>query len=133
MNGPRSTKAGLKNIGKNVIFINESHFFVKSKHSLFVRKSAGERLSASHINHSVKHPQKRMFWRSFTWKGVGFLVPLERMMNTNRYIDVLTKSIYRFKKGVSRWKRNFSSRFGTMPFLKKTTKVSPEDKVQVLK
>ena len=74
---------------KNVVFTDESHFFVKGKHNQFVRKSAGERLSASHINHSVKHPQKKTFWGSFSWKGVGSLVPVEGMMNTDRYIDVL--------------------------------------------
>ena len=71
------------------MFTDESHFFVIGNHSQFVRKSAEERLSASHLNQSVKHLQKKMFWDSFTWKGVGFLVPVKGMMNTDRYIDVL--------------------------------------------
>ena len=79
---------------KNVMFNDESHFFVKGKHNQFVRKSAGERLSASHINHSVKHPQKKTFWGSFTWKGVGSLVPVEGMMNTDRYIDALRRRAF---------------------------------------
>ena len=77
------------------MFTDESHFFVKGKHNQFVRKSAGERLSASHINYSVKHSQKKTFWgRRRTWKGVGSLVPVEGMMNTDRYIDVLRRRAF---------------------------------------
>ena len=79
---------------KNIMFNDQSHFFVKGKHNQFVRKSARERLSASHINHSVKHPQKKTFWGSFTWKGVGSLVPVEGMINTDRYIDALRRRAF---------------------------------------
>ena len=83
---------------KKVMFTDESHFLVRGKHSQFVRKSAGEMLTSHHINESVKHPIKKMFWGGFTWKGVGSLVSIEGMMNTDKYIDVLKR---RFETSVS--------------------------------
>ena len=110
------------------MFTDESHFLVRGKHSQFVRKSAGEMLTSHHINESVKHPPKKMFWGGFTWKGVDSLVPIEGMMNTDKYIDVLKRRAFRDLKrafpGENRifpW--NFSARLGTLPLLQKNCQV----------
>ena len=79
---------------KNAMFTDKSHFFVGSKHSQFVRKSTGERLLAAHINQSVKNPKKKMLWESFTWKSVWSVIPVEGMMNIDRYINVLTRKAF---------------------------------------
>ena len=38
--------------------------------------------------------ERKMFWGSFTWKGVWSLVPVEGMINTDRYIDVLRRRAF---------------------------------------
>ena len=78
---------------ENVMFTDESHFFVRQSQSI-CSKECWRKISASHVNQSVKHPQKKMFWESFTWKGVGFLVPVKGIMNTARYIDVLRRRAF---------------------------------------
>ena len=32
-----------------------------------------------------------MFWDSFSYSGLGSLVPIEGMMNSDKYIDVIEK------------------------------------------
>ena len=117
---------------KNVLFTDESHSFVKGKHSHFVRKSSGERLSASHINQPVKDPQKKMFWGSFTWKEIGSLVPGEGMMNTDRYIDVLRRRAPDLKGVFPDGNGIFQQDLAPCHFLRKTTKVFLKNKVQIL-
>ena len=76
---------------KKVLFSDESHFYVRGEHSKFVRRSIGESLNSHHVNQTVKHPQKKMFWGCFSYAGVGSLFPVEGMMNSDRYIDVIKK------------------------------------------
>ena len=76
---------------KKVLFSDESHFYVRGEHSRFVRRSIGESLNSHHVNQTVKHPQKKMFWGCFSYAGVGSLFPVEGMMNSDRYIDVIKK------------------------------------------
>ena len=57
----------------------------------YVRRSDGETLSPKHIKQTVKFPQKKMFWGCFTFKGPKSLVPIDGMMNSDKYIPILEK------------------------------------------
>ena len=65
-----------------------------------------------------------MFWGSFTWKSVGSLVPAEGMMNTDRYIDVLTRKAFPdLKKMFPNGKEIFQQDLAPCHSSKKTTEV----------
>jgi transposase len=81
-----------------VLFSDESHFMVQGQHSQYVRRSKGEPINQAHMNQYVKHPQKRMFWGSFCYKGVGSLRPIMGIMNADRYIDVVNNNIQKDMK-----------------------------------
>lgn len=74
---------------RKVLFSDESHFLVQGQRSRFVRKSDNEKLTTAHIDQTVKHPLKKMFWGCFSYKGTGCLVPIEGMMNSQKYRDLL--------------------------------------------
>ena len=57
--------------------------------SQHVRRSAGEPLNSFHIQQAPKHPPKKMFWGCFTFKGTGRLCPIEGMMNSTKYQEIL--------------------------------------------
>jgi len=78
---------------RKVIFSDESHFFVQGQRSQHVRRSSGEKIRDSHIDQCVKHPLKKMFWGCFSYYGVGSLHPVEGMMRSAQYIDVLQKRL----------------------------------------
>ena len=65
------------------VFLNKTHFFVQGKHSQFARISKGEHLSLAHFNVVVKYPPKKMLWGSFSFSGVGSLMPIEGMMSSD--------------------------------------------------
>ena len=56
-----------------------------------VSRSPGEKLREVHVDQTVKHPEKKMFWGCFSYYGVGSLRPVEGMMRSAQYIDVLEK------------------------------------------
>ena len=76
---------------RQVIFSDESHFEVQGYRSQYVRRSKGEPLQDGHIEQAPKHPPKKMFWGCFTFKGTGRLIPVEGMMNSIKYKEILTK------------------------------------------
>ena len=78
---------------RKVLFNNESHFLVQGKRSQHVRRSIGKPIRKCHMNQSVKHPPKKMFWGSFSCYGVGSLLPIEGMMNAEKYIKVVEKKV----------------------------------------
>ena len=47
------------------------------------------------MDQSVKHPPKKMFWGSFSYHGIGSLLPIEGMMNAEKYIQVLEEKVVR--------------------------------------
>ena len=61
-------------------------------YSQFAQISMGEHLSPAHFNVVVKHP-KKMFWGSFSFAGVGSLMPTEGMINSDKYIDVIENKV----------------------------------------
>ena len=81
--------------GKKVLFSDETHFFVQGRHSKYVRISEGEKLSPMHFNQAVKHPEKKMFWGCFSFSGVGTLSPIEGMMNSARYTELIRRKVTR--------------------------------------
>ena len=76
---------------RKVLFSDESHFLVLGKRSQHVRRSIEEPIRECHMNQFVKHPPKKMFWGSFSCYGVGSLLPIEGMMNAEKYIKVVKK------------------------------------------
>ena len=74
---------------RKVLFSNESHFLVQGQHSQHVRRSIKEPISECHIDQSVKYQKKKMLCGSFTYYGVGSLLPIEKMMNSKKYIQVM--------------------------------------------
>lgn len=78
---------------RKVLFSDETHFLVQGQRSRFVRKSDNKKLTAAHINQTVKHLLKKMFWGCFSYKGTGSLVPIEGMMNSLKYKDLLEQRL----------------------------------------
>lgn len=78
---------------EKVLFSDESHFLVQGQRSRYVRKSRSETLSHKHIEQTVKHPTKKMFWGCFSVHGPGPLFPVDGMMNSDKYIEVITRKV----------------------------------------
>jgi len=74
---------------KRVMFSDETHFFVGGKHSRFLRRSVGERVKPCLLNQQAKHPPQKMFWAYFSYKGVGSLFPVQGIMKSDQYVEVL--------------------------------------------
>ena len=74
-----------------------------------------------------------MFGGSFTWKGVGFLVPVIGMMNTDQYIDILRRrAVSDLKKVLPGGNGIFQQDLALCHSSRKTTKVFLENRVQLL-
>ena len=78
---------------RKVLFSDESHFLVQGQHSQYVRRSKNEEIREDHMNQFVKNPQKRMFWGSFSYTGVGSLYPIEGIMNGDKYMQVINNKV----------------------------------------
>lgn len=66
---------------------------MQGQRSRYVRKSDNEKLTPGHIDQTVKHPQKKMFWGCFSYVGTGSLVPIEGMMNSLKYKELLEQKL----------------------------------------
>ena len=55
--------------------------------------SDGEKLSPGHFNQVSKHTPKKIFRDCFSFCGVGTLVPVDGMMNSGKYMDVIQRKI----------------------------------------
>lgn len=75
------------------MFSDETRFIVQGQRSRYVRRSGNEKLTAAHIDQTVKHPQKKMFWGCFSYAGTGSLVPVEGMMNSQKYKELLERKL----------------------------------------
>ena len=76
---------------RRVLFSDESNFVVQGLNVSHVRRSDGEKLFPKHIKQTVKFPQKKMFWGCFTFTGPKSLVPIDGMMNSDKYIPILER------------------------------------------
>ena len=84
-----------ENEWKKVLFSDESHFLVQGEHRRYVRRSEVEKFTERHINQTVKHPQKKMFWGSFSFSGLRALYPCSGIMNADKYINVVNRTVMR--------------------------------------
>ena len=75
------------------IFSDETHMFVQGKRSQHVQRSQNEKIRNVHIDQHVKHPQKKMFWGCFSFYGIGSLHPVEGMMRSQQYIEVVQRRV----------------------------------------
>ncbi len=75
---------------KRVIFSDESLFFVQGQTVPYVRKRKQDKVTSAHIKQMVKHPDKKMVWGCFREDGPLDIVPVEGMMRSAQYIDVLS-------------------------------------------
>ena len=71
---------------RKVLLSDESHFLAEGKRSQHVRRSIAELIRECHMDQSVKHPPKKMFWSSFSCYGVRLLLPIDGMMNAERKV-----------------------------------------------
>ena len=78
---------------RKVLFSDESHFLVQGQRSQYVRRSKNEDIREEHMNQLVKNPEKRMFWGSFSYNGVGSLSPVEGIMNAEKYMQVINNNV----------------------------------------
>jgi hypothetical protein len=78
---------------KKVLFSDETHFEVRGFKTQFVRRSENERISEHHLEQTVKHPPKKMFWGCFSVQGTGGLLPVEGMMNSTKYEAVVKRKV----------------------------------------
>lgn len=90
LNWAKKYRKWTKTERSKVVFSDETHFEVHGVRSAMVRRSRGEPVREGHIQQAPKHPPKKMFWGSFTAKGVGRLVIVNGMMNSEKYESVLT-------------------------------------------
>ena len=72
-----------------VIFSVETNFEVCGYHSWYVKRSIGEPLRETHFQQAPKHSPKKMFWGFFTMFEPGSLTLIKRMMNSDKYKDIL--------------------------------------------
>ena len=77
---------------KKVIFSDESHFEGHGPKFAFAQRSASEPINSRHIQQAPKYPLKKMFWGCFTFQGTGRLCPVEGMMNSTKYHEMLTST-----------------------------------------
>lgn len=75
------------------MFSDESHFEVHGPQSRFIRRSVGEKIRKEHCEQHVKHPEKIMFWGSFSHSGVGPLIPVQGMMNSKQYVTIVRQNV----------------------------------------
>lgn len=78
---------------KNVLFSDETHFLVQGHKVNFVRRSVNEPETSAHILQQPKYPPKKMFWGCMSYNGPGPLVPVEGMMNSDKYIHLLQSRV----------------------------------------
>jgi len=65
---------------------------VKRKQSRHVRISIGEKLNPLPFQ-SGETPPKEILWSSFSFRGVGSLVPVDGMMISDKYVDVIQSKV----------------------------------------
>ena len=129
----RKYKDWTKDEWKNVLFSDESHFMVQGQQKRYVRRSQGEMVTEQHINQTVKHPQKKMFWGSFSFNGVGSLYPVSGMMNADKYIDVIQHKVVRdMQTAFPDGRGIFQQDLAPCHAAKKVKKVFQENQIKVL-
>lgn len=70
------------------MFTDEIPFFVQGCRKTVVRRSQAERLRTEH-QWTVKRHSEKVFWGCFISTGPGSLVPIEKVMNSEKYIGII--------------------------------------------
>ena len=78
---------------RRVNFSDETHMFVQGQRSQHVRRSQNEKNRNAHIDQRVKHLQKKMFWGCFSFYDSGRLHPVEGIMRSQQYIEVVQRRV----------------------------------------
>ena len=116
-----------------MLSFDESHFLVQGQHRRYVRKSEREKVTVRHINQTVKHPQKKMFWRSFSFSGLGSLYPCSGIINADKYIDAVNHKVMRdMQIAFPYGGRIFKHDLAPCHSAKKVKKVLQENRIKVL-
>ena len=78
---------------EKVLDSDENHFFIQGQRSQHVQKSPHKNIRTAHIDQNIKHPQRRCFWGCFSYFGIGSLYPVEGMMYSPQYIEVISRKV----------------------------------------
>ena len=92
MTGQKIPKLDCNRLEK-VLLSNESHFLVQGRRRQHVGGFIAESIHECHMDQSVKHRPKKMFWGSFSYYGVGSQLPIEGMMTAEKCINVVEKKV----------------------------------------
>jgi len=118
---------------RRVLFSDESHFLVQGQHSQYVRRSKNEEIREEHMNQFVKHQEKRMFWGSFSYNGVGSLHPIKGIMNADQYMQVINNKIQTdMEEAFPNSEGIFQQDLAPCHRAKKVTKLFAEKRIRVL-
>ena len=77
-----------------VLFSNESHFLFRVQFKI-PSLLPNEKLHEEHFVQTVKHPDKKIFWGCFSINGAGSLVPVEGMMNSKAYLQIIERKVFK--------------------------------------
>jgi len=118
---------------KQVLFSDESQFFVQGLQCRHVRRSDGEKITKGHIIQNVKHPQIKnrlwLFQLPVCWTTLSCYRDDE--CGIIQWIGE-TKTVKRNGTDVSSWRRYFSTRFDSLSFCKNVKKLFEEKGIKVL-
>ena len=76
-----------------VLSLDESHFEVHGQWVSFVRRGVGEKTYTIHLQQAPKTSSQKMFLCCCTYKWPGPLVPVEGMMKSDQYIQILERRV----------------------------------------
>jgi hypothetical protein len=80
------------------MFTDESHVFVQGcKKNCCVKEPSSASKKWTSAAES-KHPPEKMFWGCFAYIGPGILIPIERMSNSETYINYSTALFQLWRK-----------------------------------
>ena len=106
---------------------------VQEEQSWFIRRVKGEKIRSCHINQGVKHPVKKIFCGSFSFKSIESLFPVKRMMNADKYIEVIQRKVVRdVKRAFPNGGGIFQQDLAPCNAAKKGKKVFEENQIKVL-
>ena len=78
---------------KKILLLDKSHFFVQESTANLpgsARVNSKVLLTSMEV---IKHQKKKMFCGCCSYSGVGSLVPIEGILNSDKYIDVIETKV----------------------------------------
>lgn len=85
---------------KNIVFSDESWFYVEDFRIRYVRRYPGEELPQEFSNKFVKAKnfKKIMIWGAISYQGDRVMKFIEGSLDSSKYLKILTKNIPLIKK-----------------------------------